>query len=238
MFRCQVCGTRSIGSRSETVFDDAYYQRNYEHPGRDTAYADVVERAGAVVPAGARVLDVGCGTGSLVVELRERGFDATGVDPSEAARRAASKHDVEAYASIRDLGGEPFAAVFLVDVVAHVADARTLAREAVGALAPDGVLVVRTPAVTSALVAAEAAVTLGGRVGASPLLHRSSRVHYFDASALKRALALWGLHDVAASRTAETIVRDDAHPAMGALAQRLQRALAHGGSLLAIGYRR
>jgi len=238
MFRCQVCGTRSIGSRGETVFDDAYYERNYEQPGRLAAYADVVERAAAIIPAGARVLDVGCGAGHLVVALRERGYDVVGVDPSEAARRAASKHDVEPYASIRDVGGEPFAAVFLVDVVAHVADARALAREAIGALAPDGLLVVRTPAVSSALVAAEAVVTLGGGIAASPLLHRSSRMHFFDASSLKGALALWGLHDVAATPTAETIVRDDAHPTMGALAQRLQRALAHGGSLLAIGYRR
>jgi 2-polyprenyl-3-methyl-5-hydroxy-6-metoxy-1,4-benzoquinol methylase len=238
LFRCPVCGVRSTGSRSETVFDESYYARNYGHPGRAAAYADVVDRVGAITPKSARVLDVGCGAGYLVTELRDRGYDALGVDPSDAARRAAAKREVDALPSIADAGPELFAAVFLVDVVAHVADARALARAAIGALAPDGILVVRTPSVTSALVVAEAAVTLGGHVGGSPLLHRSSRVHHFDTSSLTRALALWGLSDVAANPVAETIVRDEAHPTAGAIAQRVQRMLARGGSLLAIGYRR
>ncbi len=35
----------------------------------------------AALPAGARVLDVGCGDGGLVNRLAELGFDALGVDP-------------------------------------------------------------------------------------------------------------------------------------------------------------
>jgi SAM-dependent methyltransferase len=37
---------------------------------------------GAAVPAGSRILDVGCGDGGLVNRLAELGFDAFGVDPA------------------------------------------------------------------------------------------------------------------------------------------------------------
>src|SRR5215475_12285420 len=39
----------------------------------------------AALPPGSRVLDVGCGDGSLVSRLWELGFDALGVDPAAPA---------------------------------------------------------------------------------------------------------------------------------------------------------
>jgi len=36
----------------------------------------------AAVPAGSRILDVGCGGGGLVDRLTELGFDMMGVDPA------------------------------------------------------------------------------------------------------------------------------------------------------------
>ncbi|MEU4550053.1 class I SAM-dependent methyltransferase [Nonomuraea dietziae] len=49
-----------------------------------TAYLDIVEELGAE-----RVLDVGCGTGSLAVVLAERGRTVVGVDPAEASLEVA-----------------------------------------------------------------------------------------------------------------------------------------------------
>jgi ubiquinone/menaquinone biosynthesis C-methylase UbiE len=47
----------------------------------------------ALVPPGARVLDAGCGTGRVAVELARRGYDCVGVDVDDSmlaeARRAA-----------------------------------------------------------------------------------------------------------------------------------------------------
>jgi SAM-dependent methyltransferase len=48
------------------------------------AYTDLVA---ARVPDGARVLDVGCGTGGLIGQLRARGIDAIGLTPSTAHAR-------------------------------------------------------------------------------------------------------------------------------------------------------
>jgi len=43
------------------------------------------------VPAGARVVDIGCGTGRLVLRLAERGCEVTGVDLSSAMLRETAK---------------------------------------------------------------------------------------------------------------------------------------------------
>lgn len=57
------------------------------------AYTDLVA---ARVPDGARVLDVGCGTGGLIGQLRARGVDATGLTPSAAhARYVRERHGCE-----------------------------------------------------------------------------------------------------------------------------------------------
>jgi SAM-dependent methyltransferase len=42
---------------------------------------------------GARVLDVGCGTGEYVRRFRRLGFDAVGVEPAEAMRELARQHN-------------------------------------------------------------------------------------------------------------------------------------------------
>jgi ubiquinone/menaquinone biosynthesis C-methylase UbiE len=48
-------------------------------------YARIAEKAGEELnfPPGAKVLDVGCGTGALCAVLAGRGFSVTGVDPAE-----------------------------------------------------------------------------------------------------------------------------------------------------------
>lgn len=57
------------------------------------AYTDLVATR---VPDGARVLDVGCGTGGLIGQLRARGIDAMGLTPSAAhARYVRERHGCE-----------------------------------------------------------------------------------------------------------------------------------------------
>jgi SAM-dependent methyltransferase len=71
-------------------FDSAHYHRLYAHRSDEEAarFVDtLVERV--QLPAGAAVLDLGCGTGRHSKRLACSGFDVTGVDLSaESLRRA------------------------------------------------------------------------------------------------------------------------------------------------------
>jgi SAM-dependent methyltransferase len=64
-------------------------------------WQDLDTAVAAALPAGARVLDVGCGDGGLVDRLAELGFDALGVDPAAPARPRLIRAPIE---HVRDLG--------------------------------------------------------------------------------------------------------------------------------------
>lgn len=85
-------------------FDSADYQGSLSRPGSTYVHylsdeaARLVEAEGRYVrdlkrelPAGARVLELGCATGSLLSVLRRHGFETTGLDLS-ARFAAAAKH--------------------------------------------------------------------------------------------------------------------------------------------------
>ena len=84
------------GSRG-TSYDEAF--RELAASGVDV-HGEAAFVAG-LVPPGARVLDAGCGTGRVAVELARRGFDVVGVDNDasmlEVARRtdAVRWHDAD-----------------------------------------------------------------------------------------------------------------------------------------------
>jgi SAM-dependent methyltransferase len=72
-------------------------------------YAGVARDVAAAVPAGARVLDVGCGPGRLAAELAEHGLDVTAVDLDPAmVRRAADRLAGRARVEAADVASLPF----------------------------------------------------------------------------------------------------------------------------------
>ncbi len=98
----------------------------------------------APLSPGASLLDVGCGTGWLGLELRERGFRVTGVDMSSAMlARAQSRFTVVRGDAMRlpfadrSFDGAYVTAVldFVSDPVAVLAEARRVARERVVVMA-------------------------------------------------------------------------------------------------------
>ncbi len=102
------------------TFDDAP-DHGLLQPRVRAAWLSLLEQE---IPAGASVLDVGCGTGTLSVLLAERGCSVTGVDLSprmvERAQAKAVRHDVSVDFLLGDASDPPVAPGFDVVLARHV----------------------------------------------------------------------------------------------------------------------
>jgi trans-aconitate methyltransferase len=121
---------------------------------------------------GERVLDLGCGTGDHVVQLRARGVEAIGVDASPAmVQRAYDKHPglpVEV-ADARDLPYDrEFDAVMSNATLHWVRDAADVACSIAGALRPGGRFVAEFGGAGNVATIAGAAEDLRADHGAGP----------------------------------------------------------------------
>lgn len=97
-----------------------------------------------------RILDVGCGTGSLVQELANSGYKAVGIDLQKEGllqkkKKTPSLHLLRASAMALPFLDGQFEAVILADVLEHMEERRPLL-EAFRVLAPGGVLLIAVPA--------------------------------------------------------------------------------------------
>ena len=102
----------------------------------------------ALVPPGARVLDAGCGTGRVGVELARRGYDVVGVDSDLSMLAVARERAPELDWRLEDLAGfctqEPFDLVVAAgNVLVYLAEGTEPGAVAsmAAALRPDGLLV-------------------------------------------------------------------------------------------------
>jgi 2-polyprenyl-3-methyl-5-hydroxy-6-metoxy-1,4-benzoquinol methylase len=107
--------------------------------------ADVIERE----VAGRRVLDVGCGRGYLPAILRERGWDAHGIEISDQAAEHA-RRDLGLPVHVGTIEDSPFEdasfdAIVFWHVLEHVADPVAALRKAHALLKPNGFLLVAVP---------------------------------------------------------------------------------------------
>jgi 2-polyprenyl-6-hydroxyphenyl methylase/3-demethylubiquinone-9 3-methyltransferase len=97
------------------------------------------------------VFDLGCGNGAFTAELAGRGYDVTGVDPSEdgitQARNAHPELDVHVGSAYDDLRSEygTFDAVVSLEVVEHVYYPRKHAACVYNLLERGGVALITTP---------------------------------------------------------------------------------------------
>jgi predicted ATP-grasp superfamily ATP-dependent carboligase/SAM-dependent methyltransferase len=113
-----------------------------------------IELLEASVSRGARVLDVGCATGDLTEELTRRGYDALGIDISEAMTEYAGEHYGRDRFRVGDIEQMPFPdnsfdAVMCLGVVAYLETDVGALREIRRVLKPGGRAVITTPSLVS-----------------------------------------------------------------------------------------
>lgn len=157
--RCAVCETAvTVGGAPD---DDAYETGQYA-PTEPIAARGVrtVQRLVSGQPArllrrsgvarGARILDVGAGTGLLVAALLDAGFDATGSEPSRASSEAARAVGLPVETTaLEDIEAESLDAVVLWQVLEHLEDPLGAVHLIGSWLKPRGVLLVGVPNLSS-----------------------------------------------------------------------------------------
>jgi 2-polyprenyl-3-methyl-5-hydroxy-6-metoxy-1,4-benzoquinol methylase len=105
------------------------------------------------LPPHSRILDVGCGNGSVAREFVSRGQSVVGIDLAEAgiqiARESCSEGRFEVLAAdrnvLKNLGEEPFDLVYSAEVVEHLYDPRSFIAGCFAATRPQGRFICTTP---------------------------------------------------------------------------------------------
>ncbi|MEO6693946.1 MAG: class I SAM-dependent methyltransferase [Ignavibacteria bacterium] len=95
------------------------------------------------------VLDVGAGVGLLVKVAKEKGLEATGVEPSkwlvEQSRKLYGIELIEGIVPNEKLNGKKFDMIFAVDVIEHLSDPVNFLATLKKHLNTDGVILIATP---------------------------------------------------------------------------------------------
>ncbi len=192
--RCRTCGHVSLDDPpSLDDFDDAYQDAAdevsiRERPGQlATAHRDLTVIEAAFGRSTGRLVDIGCWTGSFVAAAAERGWDASGVEPSSWAVREAQGHGLTVQqATLGTALLEPgtFDVVVATDIIEHLLDLDSSMARLRELLTPDGVLFFTLPDAGSRL-----ARVLGARWWAVLPMH----VQYFTRASFSLLLARHGL---------------------------------------------
>lgn len=103
-------------------------------------------------PNARRVLDAGCGNGSMASQLKARGHEVSAFDLSDSGIRLAKEAHpgidfrvASVYDDLRPHYSQPFDAIVSLEVVEHLFDPRTYARRMREVIAPGGTFILSTP---------------------------------------------------------------------------------------------
>lgn len=160
---CQACGFVFAVGIPETDKFRRYYAEasKYEfshaggrqHTSEVSRLADLASWIGGHCARDVRLIDVGCATGELLVQLREQGFTSlTGVDPSEACVRYGSEklglRIIPGVLDERPENEQPFDVLVLSAVLEHIPELDACIEQIASWLVPEGRVVLEVPDAT------------------------------------------------------------------------------------------
>ena len=202
--RCEACGHLQL-ARFPTDEDLAHAYRDAEsedyiaeEAGQRETARRLLERIERHSERG-RLLDVGCWTGFLLAEARDRGWDVAGIEPSEfAAAYARDRHGLDVQTAGLDKAQLPagsFDAIVMGDVIEHLLDPGAALDRVRGLLTDRGVVAIVAPDAGSLVARA-----LGRRWWSVIPTH----VQYFTRASLAQLLRARGF-DVLETTTAPKV---------------------------------
>lgn len=161
ILRCGVCGLVFLDTFEH--IDGDYYSAKYTDENHsDQSWDEVLTSArtdderrasqlGSLVE-GKRYLDVGCGAGGLLLNVRSRCSRAIGVEPQSRWRLALAEQGVEVYASVAETPEDTYDVISLFHVLEHIADPRQFLLGLKAKLALGGTMIIEVPNSEDALL--------------------------------------------------------------------------------------
>jgi SAM-dependent methyltransferase len=149
IYRCASCGFLQCSDLPEVLpFYKNLEDGGYEAGRRERSLqARRILKVARTLRAEGRLLDIGAGSGMLVEQALQMGYQAEGVEPSSWLHGVAQKRNLPVH-----LGTFPnsapegqFDIVTLIDVIEHVSDPLQLLRNIAERLSPSGIAVIVTP---------------------------------------------------------------------------------------------
>lgn len=150
------------GAELGPYYAQTYYESYYEHAGAEPSLLSRLRgrlrRLGAarrrshppykLDDTPGKVLEVGCGSGELLGELRDEGWQTYGIDPSGAAVAAAAERGAQVHEGTLEDQPWPdreFQLIIFQHSLEHIPEPVSALREATELLAPGGKMIVDVP---------------------------------------------------------------------------------------------
>ena len=198
-------GDQTCGMRENGELDPLRYDWGTDAP------QEVARMLADLVPVGSRVLDVGCGTGSVSRIIADtRNAKIIGIEPNSHRAAAARARGVEVYQEPFTPGIvqrlEPFNVILFADVLEHVADPGSFLQFARPALLPGGRVVASVPNVAHWTVRLD---LLHGRFDYQPTgIRDATHLRWFTADTVRSLFETNGLRVISLQHTAGVALPD------------------------------
>jgi len=181
------------------------------YDGHTDAPQEVARMLAELVPVGSRVLDVGCGTGSVSRIIADtRDAQIIGIEPDSCRAAAARARGLEVHeelftpAIVQRL--EPFDVIVFADVLEHVADPGNFLQFARPALLPGGRVIASVPNVAHWSVRLD---LLRGRFEYQPVgIRDATHLRWFTADTVRSLFETNGLRVISLRHTAGVTLPD------------------------------
>jgi len=188
-----------FGSNKNEPFDPLRYDGHVDAP------QEVARMLAELVPKGSRVLDVGCGTGSVSRIIADtRGAKITGIEPNSSRAAVARSRGLEVHeepftpAILQRL--ELFNVVMFADVLEHVVDPSDLLKLSDRALLPGGRVIASVPNVAHWSVRVD---LLRGRFDYQPFgIRDATHLRWFTEKTVRLLFESSGLRIISLQHTA------------------------------------
>jgi 2-polyprenyl-3-methyl-5-hydroxy-6-metoxy-1,4-benzoquinol methylase len=195
VYECRQCGFKFCPHMNDVLrlyvhMEDEQYE---ETRSERAVQAEKLLRDIAVFHPGGRLLDVGAASGILVEQAILAGYDASGIEPSEALQQRAKQLNLPVELGVLPAAqlGSDFDIVTFMDVLEHVPNPVDVLGNIANVLGDTGICVIATPDIDSFV----------SRVMGHKWWHfRLAHIGYFSRKTLTQAVEAAGMEVICSSR--------------------------------------